>query len=643
MKIAGRYALAVAAVLIAIGTTALAMELVAPMRLFFFWCAVLFTAIIAGVGPALLSVALALVAAAYLVFGPAGELSLHDGMDVLRLALFAGFATAISLAVGFRQRAEERADRSELRYRTLVEATPLPQAVWTATPDGRIDWSDAWTSITGQTRAELDRGAGMQAVHPEDAARTEERWRRALAGGAYYTDEIRVRVADGHYRWFAIKAVPIMKGARIQEWIGNIADIHERKRQEEQTAFINRASEVLASSLGYEETMRNLARLCVPAIGDWCGIDIGEGEGYQRLVVEHADPARVQLLRDLDRFRPAPELDPIVQVLRSGRPHLVEHLGDDVLRALAASDEQFELAKTLGLRSWIIAPMTTRGKTLGALTVVYGDSGRRYFAEDVPFVEEIARRAAMALDNARLYQAAEAANRAKDEFLATLSHELRTPLTAIAGWAHMLQIGTDEPTTELAIDTILRSAKSQAELIDDLLDLSRVVAGTLHLNVVAVDLALLIEEVVVAARPAAEAKNLTVEIPRLEGALVRGDERRLRQVIWNLVSNAVKFTDAGGTIRIALSVSGPMARVEVADTGRGIDAAFLPHVWERFRQGDSSTSRQHGGLGLGLAVVRHLVELHGGTVHVASDGPGRGSTFSVEIPREFRPQRHAFA
>ncbi|HEX2061332.1 MAG TPA: ATP-binding protein, partial [Thermoanaerobaculia bacterium] len=249
--------------------------------------------------------------------------------------------------------------------------------------------------------------------------------------------------------------------------------------------------------------------------------------------------------------------------------------------------------------------------------------------------EDVARRAATAIENARLYEAAEAANRAKDEFLATLSHELRTPLTAIAGWAHMLQLGTDEATEKLAVDTIVRSARAQTELIDDLLDLSRVVAGTLHLHVATHDLVKIAGEVIAAARPAADAKNLTLEQKetfdgnRLD---VRGDERRLRQVLWNLVMNAVKFTDRGGRVTLTISVHDTMARVEVADTGRGIEPHFLPHVWDRFRQADSSTSRQHGGLGLGLAVVRHLVELHGGTVHAASEGAGRGATFAVALP-----------
>ncbi len=631
-----RYTLAVAATAAAAVLTVALPELLAPMRLFFFWCAVLVSAVLGGAGPAALAITLAV--AAYLALG-----GVATPIDSLRLALFILFSGGISVAVGFRRNAVERAARlaeevqlSELRYRTLVEAAPVQQAVFTATPDGRIDWSDAWSAITGQSREQLESGAGLSVVHADDAPRTWERWKAALAGGTLYEDEIRVRVADGTWRWFAIRATPVRVDGRVLEWIGNIADVDERKRHEERSAFLNRASELLSSSLDYDRTLRTLARLCVPALGDWCAIHLAaEGTDYERVAVEHVDPAKVRFVEQLDRnVRPAPEYDPIAQVILSGKPHLVEQATEEMLSAGMTSEEQRTAQRSLGFRSWIVAPMTAGGHTLGTLTVVHGESGRRYSAADLPFFEDLARRAATAMENARLYEAADSANRAKDEFLATLSHELRTPLTAITGWAHMLQVGkVDEQTAKLAVDTIVRSAQTQAELIDDLLDLSRVVAGTLHLNVATVDLGAIIEGVLVAARPAADAKGLALQFEDLTpAALVRGDERRLRQVVWNLVTNAVKFTDTNGAIRIVLSVHERDARLEIIDTGRGIDASFLPHVWDRFRQADSSTSRQHGGLGLGLAVVRHLVELHGGTVAVESEGAGRGARVTVEIP-----------
>ncbi|HEX8170302.1 MAG TPA: ATP-binding protein [Thermoanaerobaculia bacterium] len=636
-----RYLIAAASTAAAFALTSALGDFLAPMRLFFFWCAILLTAVAAGTGPAIVALALSLLGAAYLVFHPIGSIAVAQRVDVLRMAMFALFSAGISVAVGLRRRAEERAAvltgrmrYNELRYRTLVEATPLPQAVWSAQPDGKIAWSDEWLTITGLTREEVDRGEAMKVIHPDDAPRTIERWELAVSKETFYADEIRVRTAGGRYRWFAIKAVPVFgDDGRVVEWIGIIADIHDRKRHEEEAAFINRATAALTSSLNHDATLRALARLCVPEIADWCAIHMGEDEHYERLVVEHSDPSQAELVRRLDRrARSEASQDAILRVLKTQEPQLVEWLADEAIEQMAP--EQSEILRELGLRSWIIAPMVAHGRTLGALTVVQARSGRRYGAEDLTLVGELARRAGSAIENARLYEAAQAASRAKDEFLATLSHELRTPLTAISGWAHMLQLGiADAETSRTAIDTIVRSAKAQSELIDDLLDLSRVTAGTLHLQVANVDLAKLAGEIVTAARPAAEAKHLTLELEtETPEIIVRGDDRRLRQIVWNLVSNAVKFTDRDGTVRVRVSAHGEQARITVSDTGRGIEPAFLPYVWDRFRQADSSTSRQYGGLGLGLAVVRQLAELHGGTVRAESEGIGRGSTFIVELP-----------
>lgn len=637
MKTAGRYLVAIAAILLALLLTSALAEVVAPMRLFFLWAAVLITAILVGVGPAFFAILLSLIAVVTRAVNPLENFTLDTVDDFLRLLLFTVFAGGISLGVGFRQRAEARADalderlrRSEARYRTLVEASERPQAVWTATVDGRIDWTDSFLRITGLTREEIQRGGGAVALHPEDAKRFSDSWREAVRTGTQYEDEVRVRVADGSYRWCSIRAVPVMDDGALREWVGIVSDIDEEKRRADHAAFINSASELLSSSLGYEQTMRNLARLCVPSIADGCSIDIGDASGYERLVVESAWPEDVELLRELDRQRPTPEIDIIVAVLASGEPNWVTELTAEQLEALGPATQT--IVRELGIRSWIVAPMVARGRTLGALSVVNSRSGRSYDVADLEFVQDLASRAATAIDNARLYEAAAAANRAKDEFLATLSHELRTPLTAITGWAHMLQLGMDAETTKVAIETIIRSAKSQGELIDDLLDLSRVVAGTLQISVAPIDLAKVAREVVFAARPAIDAKRIDLTVNSPTELAVIADERRLRQVIWNLVSNAVKFTEPGGRIHVSVTSSGESVRLTVTDSGRGIDPSFLPHVWDRFRQADSSTSRQHGGLGLGLAVVRHLIELHGGTVGASSEGTGKGSSFWFELP-----------
>jgi PAS domain S-box-containing protein len=237
-------------------------------------------------------------------------------------------------------------------------------------------------------------------------------------------------------------------------------------------------------------------------------------------------------------------------------------------------------------------------------------------------------------DQKRLYRLAQEANRAKDAFLATVSHELRTPLTSMMGWAELLKLGMlDEKGQRHALDVIESSARAQAQLIGDLLDISRIISGKLRLEVQPVELAPIIEAAMDVVHPAAEAKSiqLVARYGRNVG-IVSGDPDRLQQVVWNLLSNAVKFTPVGGRVEVSLKRAGAQAELVVADNGAGISPDFLPHVFEHFRQADSTSTRKHGGLGIGLAIVRRLIELHGGTVEVESAGEGHGATFRIRLP-----------
>jgi signal transduction histidine kinase len=233
-----------------------------------------------------------------------------------------------------------------------------------------------------------------------------------------------------------------------------------------------------------------------------------------------------------------------------------------------------------------------------------------------------------------LRKEAEEASRLKDEFLAIVSHELRTPLTSIIGWAAMLLNGNlDEITTRHGLETIRRNAQVQTQLIDDLLDVSRIITGKLHLNMRPVDLSEVIQRSLASIRPTAETKNININIVLNETPVpVNGDPDRLQQIMWNLLSNAIKFTPPGGSVEVRIECIDSKVRISVADTGQGIEPDFLPYVFDRFRQADSSHTRKYGGLGLGLAIVRYLVELHGGTVNVASEGKDRGATFTVDFP-----------
>jgi signal transduction histidine kinase len=229
---------------------------------------------------------------------------------------------------------------------------------------------------------------------------------------------------------------------------------------------------------------------------------------------------------------------------------------------------------------------------------------------------------------------AQAANRAKDEFLATLSHELRTPLNAILGWSRLLATGhLDEPTSRRAIETIERNTRLQAQLIEDLLDISRIVTGKLRLEFKTVELRTILEAAVEAVRPAAEARGVFLLCDVSDGdEAILCDPARMQQIAWNLLSNAIKFTPAGGRVELTTGREDRHVRITVSDTGTGINPDFLPHVFDRFRQQDPATTRRYGGLGLGLSIVRHLVELHGGMVTATSEGEGRGASFTVRVP-----------
>ena len=229
---------------------------------------------------------------------------------------------------------------------------------------------------------------------------------------------------------------------------------------------------------------------------------------------------------------------------------------------------------------------------------------------------------------------AENANRMKDEFLATVSHELRTPLTAIMGWSHMLRKGKlDEATFARAVETINRNAKSQAQLVEDILDVSRMIMGKLRLNIGAVDVSSVINAAIDSVQLAADSKKIELKVTLDPSARhTVGDSSRLQQVVWNLLSNAIKFTPSGGHIEVCLERAGGQLQIRVSDSGCGISTDFLPFVFDRFRQADGTPTRMHGGLGLGLAIVRHLVELHGGTVHAESAGKDKGATFTISLP-----------
>jgi signal transduction histidine kinase/ActR/RegA family two-component response regulator len=292
-----------------------------------------------------------------------------------------------------------------------------------------------------------------------------------------------------------------------------------------------------------------------------------------------------------------------------------------------------------------IAPLIEQDRVIGTITVI-DDVTERVESEDNLvrlLASERAAHARAAAAQQRINEAlereqaaraeAEAANRAKDEFLATVSHELRTPLNAILGWVQILSARRfDQNLLTRAIGAVERNAKAQAKIIEDILDVSRIITGNLRLDVNRVEVAAIIRAAIDAVRPAATAKAIQISLHLDAAPEVCADPNRLQQVVWNLLSNAIKFTPAEGRVEVRLGTEGSQAQITITDTGQGISPDFLPYVFERFRQADSTSARVHGGLGLGLAIVRHLVEMHGGSVQASSEGRGRGATFIVRLP-----------
>jgi PAS domain S-box-containing protein len=438
-------------------------------------------------------------------------------------------------------------------------------------------------------------------------------------------------------------------------------DVTEEKRTAVRREHLARATEALAATVDYRQSLATVVELAVPRLADWCAVDILEDnqETVTRLAVAHIDPAKVAFARELGRRFPPDPNSPrgVHNVIRTGRAELYTEVPRQLVEQAAVNEEHLRMLRDLDLRSAMIVPLRGRDRIFGAITFVYAESGRRYDADDLAHAEELAHRAALVIERKRVEEEraallvaerhareqAEIANRTKDEFLATASHELRNPLQAILGWARLLLQRQLPPELEKPLRTIERNARAQARLIEDVLDVSRIISGKLRLDLGPASVASAIADAIDAARPTAESKGVAL-ISRVEpGAEVQADQIRLQQIVSNLVSNAVKFTPQGGQVAIHAERVGSHLRITVSDSGEGIEPGFLSAIFEPFRQADASSTRRHGGLGLGLAIVRQLVVAHGGTVQAESEGRGRGARFIVELPAQPSASTEALA
>ncbi|MHC5938095.1 PAS domain-containing hybrid sensor histidine kinase/response regulator [Nostoc sp.] len=404
---------------------------------------------------------------------------------------------------------------------------------------------------------------------------------------------------------------------------------------EKRSNFLAEASRILVSSLDYRTTLNSVGQLAVPTFADWCIVDVVENNFpvFSNPVIAASEPVKEALIRELQQRYPIPvdaDYGP-PKVLRTGKPELVTNILESSLHKKAWNEQHLRL---LQVKSYMVVPLLVRKDKLGTIVFASAQPGRHYTLVDLAMAEELAQRAAFAIENAQLYRQAQEANRIKEEFLAIVSHELRTPLNSMLGWVQVIRNRkSDEATTSKALETIERNAKLQRKLIEDILDISRIVQGQVRLNIRKVNLIPIIQAAIETVHPTSEIKDIQVEY-NFDSSVgqIMGDAERLQQVVWNLLSNAVKFTPSGGRVEVNLEQVNSKAQITVSDTGKGISADFLPCIFERFRQADSTTTRADSGLGLGLAIVNHLVEMHSGTVYAVSEGEGQGATFTVLLP-----------
>ena len=654
-----------------------------------------------------------------------------------------------------REVAELRAE-SEERYRGLADA--MPQIVWTAGPDGVADYvNEGWVGYSGLSLEQTANDGWLQVLHPDDLARTNGLWEKALSSGRLFETEYRLRRADGIYRWHLARSLPTRgPDGGVVGWVGTCTDIDDRKRAEDAQALLVEASAVLGSSLDYRSTLAQLAELAVPRLADWCGIDVLEEDGSLRqLAVVHRDPAKVKFALELqERYPPDPESETgPAAVVRRGEPDLVPEISDEMLVAGTRDELHLDLIRELGLRSWMCVPLIARGRTLGAISLVAAESGLRYGPEDLRLAEDLARRAASAIDNAQLYRQAEeraqsarvlasvgdgvlmvdgegfvrlwnpaaeaitglqtvevigrrateaipgwadlaaripvaespgtgaalgeslpvevggrelwlsvsgveaadgtvyafrdltaqrAVEKMKTDFVATVSHELRTPLAAIYGAAMTVRredITLETQLLDRLLQVIADESNRLAEIVNDLLLASNLDAGGLQVSIERCDGRELAAAVLEAARTHAP-EDVTLELRAAKRLPpVAADPGQLRQVLVNLVDNAIKYSPDGGPVEVALEAGEKTMRFVVRDRGLGIPDSERTRIFEKFYRLDPNMTRGIGGTGLGLYICRELVRRVDGRIWVEPNG-GPGSTFVVEIPlAEQAPKR----
>ena len=433
-----------------------------------------------------------------------------------------------------------------------------------------------------------------------------------------------------HHRWYVNSIYPVEGGIAIFS-----RDITEQKLLAQNLAFLAEASKILSSSLDYQQTLRTVAQLAVPRIADWCAVDMLTGpHTVELLAIAHVDPGKVRWAEKLRRQDPV-DLERAVglgKVLRTGEPEFYPEISDEFLVATAKDERTLQIARGLGFSSAMIVPLVIRDATIGAVTFVTAESGRHYTPADLQTAQELASRAALAIENSRLYGESQQAVALRDDFISVASHELKTPVTSLRVYAEVLQRQAaqrhDEQTSR-SMGKMVTQLERLTLLVSDLLDVSRIEAGKLELRQESVDLRQLVDEVVDAMRATTSKHRIDV-VGTIHRPLT-GDRERLEQVLTNLLTNAIKYSPQGERIIVRLTESADDATIEVEDFGIGIDPDDCSRIFDRFYRSSSSQQRTFPGLGMGLYISSEIVRRHGGTIWATSD-KDRGSVFHVVLP-----------
>ena len=495
-------------------------------------------------------------------------------------------------------------------------------------------------------------GLWVELLPPQDRAEGTRIAAQRFAAGESGENEFRLVGKDGRPRWVMTRS-SVIKDSQGQPigMRGVTYDITSRKESERRLRLLADISGSGISGLDFRQLASHIAQRSTKVIGECCVVRVLDEGQLKTVAYDHQVPEAMPLLAAIADDSNVIANSPVyADLVKNPRTVVLDEVPPSVY-SNARREGLDVLLQRFTPTAGLLTPMISHDRLFGTMAL-WRSSGPAYTDNDVQLVEAIAARAALGLENARLFETvqreaeearrarseAEEASRVKDEFLATLSHELRTPLNAILGWAHMLRdTNLPDERRHSAVETIVRNAQSQEQLIADILDVQRIMAGKLRLNLRSADLGDIVRAAAETVQPSADAKQIRLQLLLdLDVTPILGDADRLQQVIWNLLSNAIKFTPNGGRVQVRLLRADAHCELVVEDNGPGIAPEFLPYVFDRFRQADSSTTRSHRGLGLGLSIVRSLIEMHGGTITAGNvtEGDRTGAAFSIRLPRQ---------